>query len=417
MPRARVSAENQALALDFALMVTTSEGATTANFVARHGPYSVFSVLKTVAPGVIRTDSPTSNRKGITEPECLRVLADSGLFRRFRDRKAVKMDADPTGAGMCMFRGIRWRDPADSADSAVMRRECRRLAKKHPSFASTSFKALAATLKRIIPDWEAHLWQLHGTCSEPGLGSREAHKAPGVLTEADGANDTLRTSVSARRRKRGLWNVCATPRAKRQKGADAACEVAWPQQHRAAGKKGPTGGKPLPTTLPRMFWLPAPPLICPAPHFFSCYWQVSGPAPGGGIGTISTSQIPTGKMPPAVMQPPEHTTLLQPRAEAISEGPGGVPQAGATGIFREPAISPCFALSAHPSPDKSAVQTTNLRKPDAPLSSFCARLTEAEAARESDSNLIVRKIDDHDDETEDDDRLWEMSPVDSAHVW
>ena len=298
MPRARVSAENQALALDFALMVTTSEGATTASFVARHGPYSVFSVLKTVAPGVIRTDSPTSNRKGITEPECLRVLADSGLFRRFRDRKAVKMDADPTGAGMCMFRGIRWRDPADSADSAVMRRECRRLAKKHPSFASTSFKALAATLKRIIPDWEAHLWQLHGTCSEPGLGSREAHKAPGVLTEADGANDTLRTSVSARRRKRGLWNVCATPRAKRQKGADAACEVAWPQQHRAAGKKGPTGGKPLPTTLPRMFWLPASPLICPAPHFFSCYWQVSGPAPGGGIGTISTSQIATGKMPP-----------------------------------------------------------------------------------------------------------------------
>ena len=106
MPRARVSAENQALALDFALMVTTSEGASTSNFVARHGPYSVFSVLKTVAPAVIRTDSPTSNRKGITEPECLRVLADSGLFRRFRDRKAVKMDADPTGLSLPLWASL-----------------------------------------------------------------------------------------------------------------------------------------------------------------------------------------------------------------------------------------------------------------------------------------------------------------------
>ena len=317
---------------------------------------------------------------------------------------------------MCVFRGIRWRDPADSADSAVMRSECRRLAKKHPSFASTSFKTLAATLKRIIPIWKAHLWQLHA-CSEPGVGSHEAHEAAGVLTEVHGANDTLRTTVSAQARKRGLWDVCATPRAKRQKGADAACEVAWPQQQRAAGKMGPTGGKPLPMTLPRMFWLPASPFIYPPPPFFSCYWQIPGPAPGDGIGTgtSSTSQIPTRKMPPAMMQPPEHAILLQPRAEAISEGPGGAPQAGAAAVFREPVMSPCFALATHPSPHNSAAQATNLWEPDIPLSSFCAHLTEAEAAWKSDNPLIVREIDNHD--TEDDDRLWEMSAEDSACVW
>jgi hypothetical protein len=162
MPRPRVSPENQALALEFACMVTTSEDAAD-SCIARHGPNSIYTVLSKAHPAIIRDDSSTSNRKGISKAEFLRVLADSGKFTRFRDRKAAKMSDDPTGAGMCIFRNIRWRSPTDAADQKHLREHHKRLVKSYPSFAKTTVEQLTSVLNAVIATWDGA--RVERTCS------------------------------------------------------------------------------------------------------------------------------------------------------------------------------------------------------------------------------------------------------------
>jgi hypothetical protein len=159
MPRPRASPEIKALALDFACVVTTDEGADGSSFVARHGPHSIYAVLTRCCIGAIRDHTPESNRKGISEAEFLRTLAERAMpvhnreFLRFRDRKAVKMSDDPTGAGMCMFRNVRWRSPANLTDLEYLREQHKRLSKKYPLVAGTTLANWSATLTAVTSAW------------------------------------------------------------------------------------------------------------------------------------------------------------------------------------------------------------------------------------------------------------------------
>jgi hypothetical protein len=165
MPRPHASPEIKALALDFACVVTTDEGADGSSFVARHGPHSIYAVLTRCCVGAIRDDTPESNRKGISEAEFLRTLAERAKpvhnreFLRYRDRKAVKMSEDPTGAGMCMFRNVRWRSPANPTDLKYLREQHKHLSKKYPLVAGTVLSSWLKTLTAVTSAWEdGRLW-------------------------------------------------------------------------------------------------------------------------------------------------------------------------------------------------------------------------------------------------------------------
>ena len=157
MPRPRVSPANQNFALDFACMVTCEDHG---SLVARHGPNSIYSILEQTCPSSVRNSSVTSCRKGISEAEFQRVLAVSAgpvhnrTFARYRDRKAVKMSDDPTGAGMCMFRDIRWRDPANPIDAQHLREQHQSLVATYPLYAKISFESIASTLSSVISTWD-----------------------------------------------------------------------------------------------------------------------------------------------------------------------------------------------------------------------------------------------------------------------
>jgi hypothetical protein len=171
MPRPRASPDIKALALDFACVVTTDEGADGSSFVARHGPHSIYAVLTRCCIGAIRDHTPESNRKGISEAEFLRALAERAKpvhkreFLRFRDRKAVKMSDDPTGAGMCMFCNVRWRSPANPTDLKYLREQHKSLSKKYPLVAGTVLESWLETLTAVTSaclarkrgrDWPEH---------------------------------------------------------------------------------------------------------------------------------------------------------------------------------------------------------------------------------------------------------------------
>ena len=159
MPRPRASPDIKALALDFACVVTTDEGADGSSFVARHGPHSIYAVLTRCCIGAIRDHTPESNRKGISEAEFLRSLAERAMpvhnreFLRFRYRKAVKMSDDPTGAGVCMFRNVRWRSPANPTDLKYLREQHKRLSKKYPLVAWTPLASWLETLTAVTSAW------------------------------------------------------------------------------------------------------------------------------------------------------------------------------------------------------------------------------------------------------------------------
>ena len=197
MPRPRASPENLALALDFACVVTTDEGADASSLVARHGPNSIYAVLARCCPGVIRDHTAESNRKGVSEAEFLRTLAEQAMpeqhreFLRFRDRKAVKMSADPTGAGMCVFRNVRWRNPAIPADLKYLRDQHKRLSRKYPVLAENTFESWLATMKSVLARWEG---TRHCT-----LQSARAKSGPTcLLRRSSDASDASDASTSCR---------------------------------------------------------------------------------------------------------------------------------------------------------------------------------------------------------------------------
>jgi len=198
MPRPRVSAENLKAALDFAQTVSTVQGAGPASFVARHGPCSMYAALGQCHPDIIRDKRPTSNRKGISDAEFLRVLAEEGSFLRYRDRKAVKMASDPTGAGMCMFKGRRWRDPRDAADLKFLREQHRILCAKHPVFANVTFEHLAATLRTIIVAWEQHMAANAVTAPTTGPLCRRASDDASSISTCYGSPTSTSTVSSPR---------------------------------------------------------------------------------------------------------------------------------------------------------------------------------------------------------------------------
>jgi len=222
MPRARASPESKQLALEFACMVTTSEGTTDTSHVARRGHNSIYFFLGKCTPGVVRNHN--NNRRGIsevthsltypphtqahapllTEPltysmthshiltysrslsgvslfilclflfhstvslcrslrvpsfslsnqaEFLKVLDNSGDFTRSRDRKAVKMSDDSSGAGMCIFKNIRWRNPADAADLAYLHDQHKFLGQTFEAF-RTPFHTMVSLLLSTIVAWD-----------------------------------------------------------------------------------------------------------------------------------------------------------------------------------------------------------------------------------------------------------------------
>ncbi|EKX55333.1 hypothetical protein GUITHDRAFT_99112 [Guillardia theta CCMP2712] len=155
MPRPRASTENQLLALEFAQMVTTKEGASSRSFIARHGASGPFGALSRCVPAVVRRGGEyTANRKAISEAEMLRALEKSGSFERFRNRKAVRISEDPTGAGMCMFRGRRWRNPDVAADLAALEEGHRRLQERHAAYSlCCKWDVLIDTLRSINAEW------------------------------------------------------------------------------------------------------------------------------------------------------------------------------------------------------------------------------------------------------------------------
>jgi len=156
MPRARASEENRQIALEFACCVTTSEQAID-SFVARRGPYSIYNVLRECLPGVIRDDKAShSNRKGVSEAEFLRSLSESGKFERYRDRKAVKRSEDPSGAGMCLVKAHRWRNPAMMSDLIYLRAQHQHLSQIYPEFAKLSLETLCMCLSKVIASWSTY---------------------------------------------------------------------------------------------------------------------------------------------------------------------------------------------------------------------------------------------------------------------
>ena len=180
-------------------MVVTSDAASEQSFVARHGDCSIFALLRQCHPDIIREQNIASkskagwNRKGISEAELLRLLTQSG-FSRCRDRQAMTMEKDPTGAGMCMFKNLRWRNPESPEDAWHLRERHRRLSKSSPS--TCSFKALCASLTATITVWELHLAQLR---LGPTRCSSSASAAPTVSASASSSSSPRDTGGESSR--------------------------------------------------------------------------------------------------------------------------------------------------------------------------------------------------------------------------
>mmetsp|Transcript_16975 Transcript_16975/g.38622 ORF Transcript_16975/g.38622 Transcript_16975/m.38622 type:complete len:385 (-) Transcript_16975:1670-2824(-) len=174
MPRPRASPENLSLALELSRVLTTRDGTTEENFVARHGSASLFSALARCVPPVVRTsNASSSDRTAISEAEMLRMLEtqdNKEEFVRFRNRKGLRKSEDPTGAGVSMFIGRRWRDPDDAADCEVLEDGHARLQASFPVYAAHCSLARLFEVVRSI----RHSWNL--LCIE--LDAREASRSP-----------------------------------------------------------------------------------------------------------------------------------------------------------------------------------------------------------------------------------------------
>ncbi|EKX39546.1 hypothetical protein GUITHDRAFT_143343 [Guillardia theta CCMP2712] len=157
MPRPRASKENIQLSIDFAAVLTTAnEGK--CHCIARHGSLSLFNILSRCVPSAVRhpqmAEESCTSRKAISEPEILKVLEACGMFKRYRHRRAGRIEDDPAGAGMSLFLGRRWRDPSILSDMVVLREGHDWLCSLYPSYKEEcSFNSLITTLKEVIEMW------------------------------------------------------------------------------------------------------------------------------------------------------------------------------------------------------------------------------------------------------------------------
>mmetsp|Transcript_4880 Transcript_4880/g.17719 ORF Transcript_4880/g.17719 Transcript_4880/m.17719 type:complete len:328 (-) Transcript_4880:85-1068(-) len=91
-------------------------------------------------------------------------------FVRFRNRKGLRKSEDPTGAGVSMFIGRRWRDPEDASDRRVLEEGHAKLQSSFPIYAAhCSISKLLEVVRSI-----RHSWNL--LCME--LDAREASRSP-----------------------------------------------------------------------------------------------------------------------------------------------------------------------------------------------------------------------------------------------
>ena len=147
------------LAIDFADMVTTEERSAPSDLIARHGIYGIFEAMRSCVPGATRSlDDRLTNRKAISEAEMLRELEQTGRYERFRSRKAVRRSMDPSGAGMCMFKGRRWRNPEVESDLRYLEMRHRQMCSMYDIYnENTSFDKIMAILKEVRVGWEVYL--------------------------------------------------------------------------------------------------------------------------------------------------------------------------------------------------------------------------------------------------------------------
>ena len=160
MPRPRAPEPIVKLSKDFALLLTTTEDAR-CEFIARHGKASLFQALSGCVPSVVPpclslSCKPSGSKLVITEAQFLKVLQKSGAFKKFRHRKAARIEEDPSGAGMCMFQGVRWRDPSDASDYEALAEGYKEMCGAHAIFArECSFEQLVSVLSGMVQLWHA----------------------------------------------------------------------------------------------------------------------------------------------------------------------------------------------------------------------------------------------------------------------
>eukprot|EP00960_Hanusia_phi_P016397 483090-Hanusia_phi.AAC.2 len=140
-------------------MVTTEEGSAPSDLIARHGIYGIFEAMRSCVPGATRSmGDRLTNRKAISEAEMLRELEQTGKYERFRSRKAVRRSMDPSGAGMCMFKGRRWRNPEVESDLRYLEMRHRQMCTRYDVYnENSSFNKIIEILKSIRIGWDAYL--------------------------------------------------------------------------------------------------------------------------------------------------------------------------------------------------------------------------------------------------------------------
>jgi len=133
MGRPVASTQNKVIGICFAKSAIKTTDAKM-DLVARSGPYSVYQALTEVYPLCIQAQ--TNFRDGLTEVQLNKALQKAG-FKRVRDRRthATRRTDDPTGAGMYLFSGVRWRDPNDPADRNHLLNGWNAMIKKFPMIA------------------------------------------------------------------------------------------------------------------------------------------------------------------------------------------------------------------------------------------------------------------------------------------
>eukprot|EP00960_Hanusia_phi_P064484 765804-Hanusia_phi.AAC.1 len=93
MVRPSASDHNKSIGLLFAKTVLAESGPS--SYVCRSGCWSIYSVLKTCCPSVMRSDDPYTGRNGMTEMEFSKVLEKSGM-KKVRARKTMFKRNDDT---------------------------------------------------------------------------------------------------------------------------------------------------------------------------------------------------------------------------------------------------------------------------------------------------------------------------------
>jgi hypothetical protein len=130
MGRPRASEKNLAIAFSLADVITKKccSSSICANVIACRGNNSIFRVMETCIPALLRCSGECGimNRNGITESELNKYLLKCG-YSKIRDRKRVKGTCDKWDEGCPKWKGREWMNPSDDDDTSKLRgqlREC-----------------------------------------------------------------------------------------------------------------------------------------------------------------------------------------------------------------------------------------------------------------------------------------------------